>query len=74
MNEYKVSVTHTVTVEAEDEQDAEEEAMNKLEEEGSGYTEPDFHVEKIKELDPEPPDSCTLAKEKAEEDMLTGLS
>lgn len=72
MNEYKVSVTHTITVEAENEEDAEVEAMDKLEKDT--YCEPDFHVEKTKELEPEPPDSCDIAKEKAEEDMLTGLS
>ena len=72
MNEYRVSVTHTITVEAEDEDDAEQEALEKLED--GTHCEPDFYVEKIKELEPEPPDSCTLAKEKAEEDMLTGLS
>tara|TARA_Y100000004_G_C8946540_1_gene426523 strand:- start:530 stop:790 length:261 start_codon:yes stop_codon:yes gene_type:complete len=70
MNEYRVSVTHTITVEAEDEDDAQEEALEKLED--GTYCEPEFHVEKIKELDPEPQDACTLAKQQDEDGQFLG--
>ena len=60
MKEYRVTVSHTITVEAEDEDDAEQEALDKLED--GTYCEPDFHVEKIRDLDTEPPCACTLAK------------
>ncbi len=67
MKEYRVTVSHTITVEAEDEDEAADTAMEKLED--SSYVEPDFHVEKLRDIDPEPPCACTLAKAHREEAM-----
>lgn len=67
MKEYKVTVSHTIIVEAEDEDEAGDTALEKLED--SSHIEPDFQIEKLRDLDPEPPCAFTLAKARREEAM-----
>ena len=67
MIQFRVTVSHTIIVEAEDEEEAGDVALEKLEDDCC-MNEPEFEVEKLKDLDPEPPCACTLDKARREEE------